>query len=48
MKWEINWRESRWEIPAAKMKMDRDHIVPLSRQSIAVLERVEPTGASCI
>ena len=43
MKWEeINWRESRWEIPAAKMKMDRDHIVPLSRQAIAVLERVEP------
>ena len=43
MKWEeINWRESRWEIPAAKMKMDRDHIVPLSRQAIAALERVEP------
>ena len=43
MKWEeIDWRESRWEIPAAKMKMDRDHIVPLSRQAIEVLKRVEP------
>lgn len=43
MKWEeINWREGRWEIPAAKMKMDRDHIVPLSRQAIEVLKRVEP------
>ena len=43
MKWEkINWSEGRWEIPAAKMKMDRDHIVPLSRQAIEVLNRVEP------
>ena len=43
MKWEeIDWRESRWEIPAAKMKMDRDHIVPLSRQAIEVLKRVKP------
>ena len=48
MKWEeIDWRDSRWEIPAAKMKMDRDHIVPLSRQAIEVLKRVEPnTGRS--
>ncbi len=43
MKWEeMNWREGRREIPAAKMKMDRDHIVPLSRQAIEVLKRVEP------
>ena len=43
MRWEeINWREGRWEIPAAKMKMDRDHIVPLSRQALEVLKRVEP------
>ena len=48
MKWEeINWRDSRWEIPAVKMKMDRDHIVPLSRQAVEVLKRVEPiTGRS--
>ena len=39
---EINWPDSRWEIPAIKMKMDRDHIVPLSRQALEVLKRVEP------
>lgn len=26
-----------WRIPAARMKMDRDHLVPLSRQALAVL-----------
>ncbi len=39
---ENNWPDSRWEIPAIKMKMDRDHIVPLSRQALEVLKRVEP------
>ncbi|MAQ09161.1 MAG: integrase, partial [Gammaproteobacteria bacterium] len=39
---EINWQESRWEIPSSKMKMARNHIVPLSRQSLAVLQRMEP------
>jgi integrase len=43
MKWEeINWLENRWEIPAEKMKMARDHIVPLSRQAITALKRIEP------
>lgn len=39
---ESEWSEfdlysSRWDIPAERMKMDTPHIVPLSRQSIAVL-----------
>ena len=43
MKWEeINWSANRWEIPAEKMKMARDHIVPLSRQAITALKRIEP------
>ena len=43
MKWEeINWSGNRWEIPAEKMKMARDHIVPLSRQAITALKRIEP------
>ena len=43
MKWEeINWSVNRWEIPAEKMKMARDHIVPLSRQAITALKRIEP------
>jgi integrase len=39
---ESEWSEfdldsSRWDIPAERMKMDTPHIVPLSRQSVAVL-----------
>jgi len=40
---EANWSEidliaGRWTIPGHRMKMKRDHIVPLSRQAIALLE----------
>lgn len=34
----LNGKEPLWRIPAAKMKMRRDHIVPLSRQAVAVLK----------
>ena len=41
MQWdEINWKEARWELPAEKMKMKRPHVVPLARQSIALLESI--------
>lgn len=33
-----------WSIPAARMKMGRDHIVPLSRQALAVLEGLPRTS----
>jgi len=43
MEWsEINWKESRWELPAGKMKMNAPHIVPLSRQAMNVLRDIEP------
>ena len=35
---DIDFEEKTWTIPAEMMKMRRDHIVPLSRQAIAVLE----------
>ncbi len=36
-----------WRIPAAKMKMRGEHVVPLSRQSFAILEEVrEITGCA--
>lgn len=43
MEWEeINWEKNRWEIPANKggenRKISFDHIVPLSRQALAILE----------
>ena len=36
--WEnINLEDAEWCIPAAKMKMERDHIVPLPTQAITIL-----------
>lgn len=43
---EINMDAAEWRIPAAKMKMRVQHIVPLSRQALAVLKELRPlTGA---
>jgi integrase len=42
---EINMQEQQWTIPAEKMKMRRDHMVPLSKQAIAILkEQKEEIG----
>ena len=35
---EFNFEEAEWSIPAERMKMRRAHIVPLSKQAIAILE----------
>jgi len=41
MKWcEIDWSRKVWEIPGERMKMKRDHLVPLSLQAIDVLTDV--------
>jgi len=43
---EINMEAKEWRIPAAKMKMRAQHIVPLSEQALAILEEIKPfTGA---
>lgn len=43
MEWsEIDLEKREWRIPAEKMKMDKIHIVPLSDQSIALLEELRP------
>ena len=45
------WREfdldgATWRIPPERMKMRREHIVPLSRQAVAILRELHPlTGA---
>lgn len=39
---EMDFANSLWRIPAHKMKMSRDHIVPLSPQALAVLEIMRP------
>jgi integrase len=41
MEWEeIDWEAERWEIPADKMKMKQQHIVPLSSQAIDQLKEL--------
>lgn len=35
---EFDFEDRLWRIPAAKMKMSRDHLVPLSNQALAILE----------
>lgn len=39
---EIDLTAEEWRIPAAKMKMDRDHVVPLSQQACAILRDLQP------
>jgi integrase len=44
---EFNLREAEWRIPAKKMKMGREHRVPLARQSLEILRNLkELTGGS--
>jgi integrase len=35
----LDGERPQWRIPAARMKMKREHIVPLSRQAVAIVER---------
>lgn len=43
---EIDFAAAEWRIPAARMKLGIDHIVPLSAQAIAILREIHPlTGA---
>jgi integrase len=38
---EIDFQKRLWQIPVARMKMKRPHIVPLSQQSIGLLEELK-------
>lgn len=38
---EIDWDRAEWRIPAERMKMREVHIVPLSRQALAVLRELK-------
>jgi integrase len=47
MEWdEINWSKAQWEIPGYKMKMKEPHVVPLSRQSLIVLQGLRTLGGA--
>jgi len=39
---EFDFKDNLWRIPGEKMKMSRDHLVPLSPQALAILETMRP------
>lgn len=39
---EIDFDAKEWKIPAARMKMNRDHTVPLSDEALSILEMMKP------
>lgn len=43
---EIDFDNKQWNIPAHRMKMKEPHIVPLSRQAIAILKELQPLTGS--
>jgi integrase len=43
---EIDFDKHQWEIPAERMKKGRPHIVPLSKQAMALLEVIRPLSGS--
>ena len=40
---EIDFDQKIWLVPASRMKMKKEHIVPLSRQAIAILQELRET-----
>ncbi|TVO39454.1 integrase domain-containing protein [Vibrio algivorus] len=38
---EIDWDEKLWRIPAKRMKRKRDHIVPLTNQTLSILDEMK-------
>ncbi|MCK4945910.1 MAG: site-specific integrase, partial [Alphaproteobacteria bacterium] len=41
-KWEeIDWNREEWHIPKERVKMNRPHMVPLSRQTLAILKGLQ-------
>lgn len=41
MRWdEIDWKRKIWEIPGSRMKLKRDHLVPLPQQALNILNEL--------
>jgi len=43
---EIDWKERTWTVPAVRAKTKRNHVVPLSTGTLAVLRGMEPLRSS--
>lgn len=42
---EIDWDNKEWVIPSERMKMSREHVVPLSKQALTILEELKPVSS---
>lgn len=38
---EIDWEKELWRVPAERMKMKTEHLVPLTKQSLALLKEIQ-------
>jgi integrase len=48
-KWsEIDIETRIWNVPAARMKMDRDHLVPLSQRAVAILKTAKDLNSEYV
>lgn len=45
---EIDWTANTWTVPAVRMKMKREHRVPLAPEAIAVLESCKEYGSTFV
>jgi len=43
---EVDMEAREWKIPASRMKMNRNHTVPLSDEAIAILEMMKPLSGN--
>lgn len=43
---EFDFEHSEWRIPASRMKMKREHVVPLSNQAVVLLHRLKESSGS--
>jgi len=41
----IDWDNKEWVIPPERMKMSREHVVPLSKQALTILEELKPVSS---
>lgn len=44
---EVDMASETWTIPASRMKMRRDHVIPLSKQAVQLLHAMLPISGDC-
>ena len=44
---EFDFDKAEWRIPAGRMKMKEEHVVPLSRQTLAVIDQIKTFSSDC-